>query len=301
MPAAPAPARRRKSARSLISSVVLQEDPADGAAHPLERVLEPLGGERLRHHRPEVDEAGAEQLDDARPHGGRVPHAAEELEVPEDEPVGGDVQLAPGAGDPERDDAPALARQPRRELDRGHGAGGLDDEIELALVRRRPTGDVDRLGRAEPPGQLELGLAHAVGDDRGRRVQPREHERQRPERADADDPDRLARPRLRALEPLEHDRRRLDQDGRVERDVLRQRVHDAARRDHELAVAAPAGEAELVVPLAQVRLARPAAPADAAVAEPFADHAVAGRQVGDASPRPPRRRRSTRGPGCTGR
>ena len=119
---------------------------------------------------------------------------------------------------------------------------GLDDEIELALVCRRPGRDVDRLVGAEPPGQLELGLADPVGDDRRGREQPR--------RARASalracrrpiDADRLSRPRLRALEPLEDHRRRLDQHRRVERDAVRQRVDDAARRDHELAVAARRG------------------------------------------------------------
>src|SRR4029453_189342 len=58
-----------------------------------------------------------------------------------------------------------------------------------------------------------------------------------------------------------------------------QPVHDPARREHELPVAASAGKAELVVALAQVRVARAAAPAGAPVAEPFAHDALAGGEV----------------------
>src|SRR4029078_8190773 len=68
----------------------------------------------------------------------------------------------------------------------------------------------------------------------------------------------------------------------VEVHVPGQPVDDPSRRDHELAVAAAASEAELVVGLAEVRVSGPAAGADTAVAEPFADHAVAGLDAGHA-------------------
>src|SRR6185503_12064608 len=54
------------------------------------------------------------------------------------------------------------------------------------------------------------------------------------------------------------------------------------RRDHELAIAAAPGEAELVVGLAEVGVSGSAAAAGAAVAESLADHAVAGLQAGHA-------------------
>ena len=135
----------------------------------------------------------AEQLDQPRPDGGRVPDAADQLEVAQDKAVRRHAQLAARAGDAERDDAPAFAGEPRRQLDGRHRARRLDDEVELALVSGRPARDVDRLGRSERARELELRLADPVGDDRGRREQLREDDRQRPERADADDPDSLPR------------------------------------------------------------------------------------------------------------
>ena len=226
----------------------------------------------------------AEQLDQPRPDGGRVPDAADQLEVAQGEPVRRHAQLAARAGDAERDDSPALAGEPRRQLDGRHRARRLDDEVELALVSGRPARDVDRLARAERARELELRLADPVGDDRRRREQLREDDRQCPERADADDPDRLPRSGTRPQQALEHDRAGLDQDGGVERDVLRQAMDDAARSDHQLAVAAAPREPELVVALAEVRVARAAPAADPAVAEALADDAVAGREIGHALP-----------------
>ena len=61
-------------------------------------------------------------------------------------------------------------------------------------------------------------------------------------------------------------------------------MDDAARHDHELAVAAGAGEAEAVVALAQMCVAGPAALAGAAVAEALADDPVTEIDVVDALP-----------------
>src|SRR6185312_16779776 len=58
--------------------------------------------------------------------------------------------------------------------------------------------------------------------------------------------------------------------------------HDSPRREHELTVAAAPREAELVVGLAEVRVAGPAAPAGAAVAVPLTDDPVARHELGDA-------------------
>ena len=147
---------------------------------------------------------------------------------------------------------------------------------------RRPGREVDGLVGAETTRELELGLADPVGDHRRGRKQPRKDERERSERAETDDADCLSRPRLRAREPLEDHRRRLHQHGCVERDAVGQPVDDTPRRDHELAVSAAAGEAELVVGLAEVCVAGPAAAAGAAIAVPLADDAVTGLEPGHA-------------------
>src|SRR5689334_15120550 len=102
-------------------SYVLEENAADdpvGIAHQPERVLEALRRDFSCDHRLEIDEPSAEQLDDARPDGRRVADAPDQLEVTQREAVGGDAQLSPAACDPERDDSPALAGQPCRELER---------------------------------------------------------------------------------------------------------------------------------------------------------------------------------------
>ena len=135
---------------------VLQEDPADDAvalAHQRECVLEPLGREAAR-RRPARSRRGRRRaVDDARPDGGRVADAADQLEVAEDEAVGGERSArAPAPAIPSATMRPPIARQPRRELDRGDGARRLDHEVELALVCRRPAGDVDGLGRRRAAG-----------------------------------------------------------------------------------------------------------------------------------------------------
>src|SRR6185295_467785 len=167
-----------------------------------------------------------------------------------------------------------------RQLDGRHRARSLDDQVELALVSGRSARDVDRLSRPERARQLELGLADPVGDDRRRREQLREDDRQGPERADPDNSDRLPRSGARPQQALQDDRAGLDQDGRVERDVLGQAMDDAPRSEHQLAVAAAPREPELVVALAEIGVARPAPATDPAVAEALADDAVAGREIG---------------------
>src|SRR5262249_43638070 len=103
----------------------------------------------------------------------------------------------------------------------------------------------------------------------------------RPERADTDDADRFARLDLGALETLQDDGARLDEHGSVERHVLREPVHDPGRHDDELAVAAPAREADRVVVPAQLRLARIAARARQAGDVALAHDALAGLEAGD--------------------
>ena len=302
-PAAPAPARRRKFDAGR-SCPVLQQDPADDASRsPISANASSnrSAGKRLGHDRAEVDEPGPEQLDHARPDGRRVADAADQLEVAKDEAVGG-KRSARGR---RRRSRARRSRPPSRGSRVASSIAATAPAVSTtrssspswAAVpgrRRRPS------RRAEPPRQLELGLADPVGDDRRRRKQPRKHERERSERADADHADRLSRPRLRALEPLEDDRRRLDQHGRVERDAVRQRVDDAPRRDHELAVAAAAGEAELVVASRRGWSRRPGSGGRRRSSR--TPRRRRGRRArGRSRPRrPPRRRRSTRGPGCTG-
>ena len=192
---------------------VLQEDPADDAvrARPSARTRPRSARPGSAARRPARDRRGRppSSSTSARPDGGRVPDAADQLEVAEDEAVRRHAQLAARAGDPERDDAPALARQPRRQLDGRHRARRLDDEVELALVSGRPARDVDRLGRAEraapararPRGSRRRRSRPARTAARGRSSAPRACRRRRPRSS----PPAAA---ARAQQPLEHDRRR---------------------------------------------------------------------------------------------
>src|SRR5205823_13239620 len=134
----------------------------------------------------------------------------------------------------------------------GNGAGRLDDEVETALVRRGAAGDVDGVVRTKPARQLQLGFANAEGDHGGGCEEAREHDREGAHGADADHADPLARPRVRTQEPAEHDRARLDQHRRFEAYPFRQSMDDTPWRQDQLAEPAAAGEAELVVVLAEV-------------------------------------------------
>ena len=191
-----------------------------------------------------------------------------------DEQIGGEGQRPPLAGDAEQHGPTARAAELGRERDRDGGAGGLDDEVELGRGRRAVARE-DDLGGAELARELELLLADAEGDDPRRRVQAQEGDRQRPERADADDADRLAGLRVRLLEAAQDDRGRLDEDAGVEGDVLGQAVHDLLGHGDELGVAARPREPERLDALAPLRLAAAAAPAAMADDEALADDAVA--------------------------
>ena len=99
---------------------------------------------------------------------------------------------------PEEDDAPAGAHEPRRELDGRGRAGGLDHEVEPSAddaTRLRDgvlLADVHRRICAESLGEAELLGPDPVRDERARCVQARERDGKRPERPDPDDADRLA-------------------------------------------------------------------------------------------------------------
>ena len=192
------------------------------------------------------------------------------------------------AGDPEEDDATALADEPRRELDGRHGAGGLDDDVEpaadepprLLLGVARAT-----LTTASAPSavrELELLVAQPVGDDRRRGAKSRDADGERAHRADADDADGLGRLDARAAERLHDARAGLDERGGLERDVVGERVEDARRHDDELAPASAAREADRVVALAEVRVARTAARAAHAADVPLAHDALARLDAGHA-------------------
>jgi phosphoglycolate phosphatase-like HAD superfamily hydrolase len=180
---------------------------------------------------------------------------------------------------------PARADEARRQLDRGNRAGRLDHDVEPAADQpvRRLDGvrlaDVHGRVCADALGEAQFIGPDPVGDERAGRRQPRQRHGKRAERADADYADRLARPERRALETAQHTRRRLDQHRGVERHVVRKAMHDMARHEHELAVAAGAREPELVVVLAQLGVAGLAPATAIARDHPLTDDPVAWSEV----------------------
>src|SRR5207344_1888455 len=98
---------------------------------------------------------------------------------------------------------------------------------------------------------------------------------------DADDADRLTRPRPPAVEASIDAGRRFDEHAGRERHGVGKKVHDVPRYRHVLAVATRSRESDLVVVHAQVRLALSAAPTPVAGDHALADDALAHREVRD--------------------
>ena len=142
--------------------------------------------------------------------------------------------------------------------------------------------DVDDVVRAERFRKLELLVAQPVRDDPRRRAEPRDPDRERAHRADTHDADGLGGLDPRPPERLHDARARLDERGGLEGDVVGKRMEDPRGDDDELAPAAAAREADRVVALAQVRVARAAARAAHAADVPLADDALARLHDGDA-------------------
>ena len=140
---------------------------------------------------------------------------------------GGKLECLPLSCDTQQDDAAARTYESGRQVDRLDRTRRLDDEVERASGQPMGRGDSVLLGhvddgvRPERPREVELFGSHSVGEDGTRRVQAREPESQRAERADPDDADRLTRTRTASLERAEHARPRLDQHAGRERDRVR--------------------------------------------------------------------------------
>ena len=183
--------RQRLPLRSLVLEDDLRDDPAP-VVHQRHRLLEVAHREAVRHDRVEVEDAIGDQPDDARPGRRRVGDAADQGQV-----------LARRAG--RRGGSASVPRRRSRAARPGRPGGRAGSRARPRRGRPRSR----RRGRARPRAgapsparttsvapsrarELELLLAHAVGDDPRRRVQPQERDRQRAERADADHADRLA-------------------------------------------------------------------------------------------------------------
>ena len=183
-------------------------------------------------------------------------------------------------GDPQEDDAAALASESRRELDGRDRACRLDDDVEQTADQAARLGlgvllgDVHDLVRAERARELELLVAEAVGDDSRGRAQPRDPDRERAHRSDSHHADGLGRLDPCTVERLHDARARLDETRSLERDVVGEGVEHARRNDDVLAPAAAAREADGVVALAEVRVARAAARALHAADVPLAHDAL---------------------------
>src|SRR5580765_1361153 len=120
------------SNRRLVARV-LEDDLRDDAVavvHEGERILEAARREPVRDDGIEIDDATLEEAHHARPRGGGIRAASDDVHVAEHDPVGWEFERLALAGDPEEDDAPAGTDELRRELDRIHGAGSLDHEVE---------------------------------------------------------------------------------------------------------------------------------------------------------------------------
>jgi hypothetical protein len=142
--------------------------------------------------------------------------------------------------------------------------------------------DVDDGIGAERAGELELLVPDPVRDDRGGRVQASEPDGERAHRADPDDADGLGRLDPRAREGFDDERPGLYERGCLERHVVGQHMEDPLGDDDELAPTAATGEADRVVPLAEVCVSGATTGAAHAADVPLADDALAGLDGGDA-------------------
>ena len=140
----------------------------------------------------------------------------------------GSVQLTAVSRDAEQDDATTFAGKPRRQLDCRDCARRLDHDVEQAadepprLGLGVMFGDVHNRVGSERPREIELLLAKPEGDDRGGRVEPRDANRERAQRADSDDADGLAGLDPRSFECFQDARARLDEARGLERHVVGQ-------------------------------------------------------------------------------